>query len=126
MFDAKLTEIANQLVANCREGKEIEGLDRLYDPNAVSVEAAEMQEGGGAETRGRDAIKGKHEWWRGAFEVHSAKIEGPFFHGVDRFGVIFEIDTSNRETKERLLMKEIGIYTVKDGKIIREEFFYNM
>lgn len=126
MFDPKLMETANKLVANCREGREMQGLDELYDANAVSVEAAPMQEGGEAEMRGVDAIKGKHEWWNSAFEVHSANVEGPFFHGPDRFGVIFDIDATNRESKRREPIRELGVYTVRDGKIIREEFFYNI
>ena len=44
----------------------------------------------------------------------------------DRFGAIFHIDVTNRESGQRIKMSEIAVYTVKDGKIAREEFFYSM
>lgn len=56
--------------------------------------------------------------------MHSASAEGPFFHGDDRFSVIFKADTTNRETGERSQMHEVAVFTVADGKIVREEFYY--
>ena len=121
-----LKEVADRLVAHCRNGTEMEGLSTLYAPDAVSVEAADMS-GAGREMRGVDAIRGKHEWWSANHEVHSSTVEGPFLHGDDRFGVIFGFEVTNKRTGERLpSMKELGIYHVADGKIVREEFFYSM
>ena len=37
-----LNEVANQLVALCREGKNLEAVDKLYSPDIVSVEAVDM------------------------------------------------------------------------------------
>ena len=123
MFDSTLMKVANTLVDYCRDGREAEGLKTLYAKDAVSVEALDMG-GQGAETKGLDGIKGKHEWWFGAHDVHSSKVEGPFFHGANRFGVVFDIDVTEKATKQRRKMRELGLYTVKDGKIVREEFFY--
>ena len=119
-----LNEIANQLVAYCREGKEEQGLNELYAKDAVSVEAAPMPGADSAEMQGLDAIRGKHEWWNNTMEVHSASVDGPYPHGDNRFGVIFEMDTTNKETNERSQLKEMAVYTVDNGKIVREEFFY--
>ncbi len=117
---------AEKLVAYCREDNTEAGLNELYHPDAVSVEAMAMPGAGSAESAGVAAIKGKHDWWNSTFEVHSANVDGPYLHGDDRFGVIFEIDATNRENGERSAMKEMAIYTVADGKIVREEFYYNM
>ncbi len=125
MFDSTLTKVANTLVGYCREGKEAQGLNELYAKDAVSVEAADMS-GQGAETKGLDGIKGKHDWWFGAHDVNSQKVEGPFFHGNDRFGVIFDVDVTEKATKQRRKMRELGVYTVKNGKIVREEFYYSV
>ncbi|MEL7491896.1 MAG: nuclear transport factor 2 family protein [Pseudomonadota bacterium] len=124
MFDSKLMEVADTLVANCRAGKEKEGLDALYAPNAVSVEAAAMAEGAPRVFEGLDAIKAKHEQWREMMEEHSSKTDGPYLHGDDKFGVIFELDATDRASGQRMQMKEFGVYTVADGKIVREEFYY--
>ena len=125
MFDAKLMEVGAALVKGCNEGKAVENLDVLYAEDAVSVEAAAMPGGDGRETKGVAGIKGKHDWWDNAHETHSAKAEGPYFHGDDTFSVIFEADVTTRESGERVQMKEVGVYTVKDGKIVREAFHWS-
>ncbi len=118
-----LKEIADELVAGCRKGRAKENLDKLYAEDAVSVEAADAMDMG-RETRGRDAIRGKHEWWDGAHEVSGGSISDPFPHGDDRFAVIFEVQGKVKESGESFDMKEVAVYHVADGKIVREEFFY--
>lgn len=117
-----LGEIAAELVAGCREGRERENLHRLYAADALSVEAADM--GGGAVTAGVAAIVGKHEWWAAHNIVHETTVEGPFLHGDDRFAVIFGMDVEDRATGRRMPFREVAVYHVSDGRIVREEFFY--
>ena len=124
MFDEKLVATANALVGHCRAGTERQGLEELYAPTAVSIEAAEMNPEMGRITEGRDAISAKHDWWDDSTEVHSFTADGPYLHEADRFGVIFEADVTMKASGERWQMKEIGIYTVADGKIVREEFYF--
>jgi hypothetical protein len=115
---------AEKLVAYCREGKEADGLGEYYHPDAVSVEAADM-DGGGREARGLEAIRGKHAWWNENMVVHDHSVEGPFPHGNDRFAVVFEMETSPRAGGERSRMREVAVYqTDPEGRIVREEFFY--
>ena len=45
-------------------------------------------------------------------------------HGEDRFAVIFEVQGKEKASGNAFDMKEVGIYHVADGKIVREEFFY--
>ena len=122
----QLSEIAHKLVALCRDQKEEECLNTLYSNNAVSVEAIVMPGKDSPETVGLNGIRGKHEWWNTMMDVHSSTIDGPFLHGENRFGVIYEFDATNKESKERTAMKELAIYTVEKGEIVREEFFYTM
>ncbi len=117
-------ELADELVAGCREGRARENLDKLYSEDAVSVEA--MDQGMGRESTGLDAIKGKHDWWDSAFEFLGGDITGPMPHGDDRFAVLFQLKAKNKETGEVSEMEEVGVYHVADGKIVREEFFYSM
>ncbi len=125
MFNEKLMQTAQQLVENCKTGKEREGLKTLYADNCVSVEALDM-EGHGREAHGIEAISGKHDWWDNSFEVHSAETKGPYLHGDDKFSVIFSLDATHKESGKRENMEEIGLYTVdQQGKICREEFFYS-
>lgn len=118
-----LQEIADALTAHCKAGTEADALAALYAPDAVSVEATAF-DGGDRETVGIDGIEGKHAWWAENFEVHGGSVDGPFLHGPDRFALIFEIDATHKASGQRSAMKEIGLYTTRDGKICREEFFY--
>ena len=115
-------EIANQLVALCREGKFVDAIHATYSPDIVSVEAAAMP-GTGREVTGLDAVLGKADWWQSNHEVHGATIDDPLVSNV-HFCVRFSLDVTFKPTGQRHLMDELAVYQVKDGKIIREEFFY--
>jgi len=119
-------EIGNQLVALCREGKNLEAINSLYADNVVSVEAAEPQQGGQRTMTGIDAVRGKSEWWQNNHEIHSATVTGPYPHGDDRFATRFTYDITNKPMNMRMQMDEIAVYTVAGGKVVKEEFFYTM
>ena len=122
---AALKEIAEKLVAHCRNGTELDGLQELYADTAESIEAQAMEGTPGRTISGRDGILGKHQWWDENFEVHDASVDGPFLHGDDQFGVIFQLDATHKASGQRSEMKELAIYTVADGKIVREQFYNN-
>jgi ketosteroid isomerase-like protein len=74
------------------------------------------------------AVKGKAAWWESNHEVHKAEVEGPFPNG-DRFVVRFKYEVTAKSgpmAGKRFVMDEAALYTVKDGKITQEEFFYSM
>ena len=118
-----LNEVANELVAGCRENRARANLQKLYSQDAVSVEAMDMG-GMGRETHGLAGIDGKHQWWDDNHTVTGGKIDGPFAHGDDRFAVVFAMQGKNKSDGTTFDMTEVGVYHVKDGKIVREEFFY--
>jgi hypothetical protein len=113
-------EVATKLVDYCRKGEWMKALNDLYGKDIVSVEAQEM-ENMPAEMRGIDQVRGKTEWWEKNMEVHSAKVTGPFV-ARDTFVVGFDIDVTEKASKKRMQLSEVGIYTAKDGKVMREEF----
>jgi hypothetical protein len=113
-------EVANKLVDYCRDGEWMKAVDDLYAKDIVSVEARAI-ENMPAEMRGIDQVRGKTEWWEKNFEVHSATVSGPFV-ARDTFVVQFDVDVTERASNERMQMSEVGIYTVKDSKVAREEF----
>ena len=98
----------------------MEALDILFADDVVSVEAVAMP-GAQQEIKGLAAVKGKHEWWLANHEIH---CDGPWPHG-DRFVVGFQYDVTNKPSGKRMKMDEVGLYTVRNGKIVREEFFYD-
>lgn len=120
-------DVGKKLVELCRKGKESEAVGTLYSQNIVSIEPV-AGPAGPARQQGLAAIKGKGEWWEKNNQVHSREVEGPWPHG-DRFIVRFKYDITAKTgamAGKRMTMDETGLYTVKDGKIVQEEFFYNM
>ena len=110
-------EVAQKVVEFVRKQAWYEALDALYDDNIVSVEA----DPGAPETRGKEGVRGKIDWWVKAMEVHSFKASEPFV-GHDRFVVQYDAEVTDKQSKQRRKLSEVGVYTVKNGKIMREEF----
>lgn len=120
-------EVGQKLVALCREKKNIEAVNTLYAPNIVSIETMAM-ENMPARMEGIDAIRKKNQWWMDNHTIHSSAVSGPFPHG-DRFIVYYNYDVTAKVgpmAGQRMQMEEAALYTVKDGKVAQEEFFYHM
>jgi hypothetical protein len=113
-------EVAKKVVELVRKQAWYEALDTLYDDDIVSVEAFSMGSGS-PETRGKQGVRGKVDWWVNATEVHSFNANGPFV-AHDRFVVQYDADVTDKNSKQRRKLSEVGVYTVKNGKIVREEF----
>jgi ketosteroid isomerase-like protein len=119
-------QIGEQLVELCRQGRNFEAIDALYGDEIVSIEAVDNPNFA-AEVRGLDAVKQKNTWWFDNNEVHSAAVEGPFAHN-DRFAVKYHFDFTRKSEPmlgQRVEFDEVAVYTVQNGKIVREEFYYN-
>src|SRR6266542_281141 len=110
-------DIAKKVVELVRKQASYETLDTRYDDNMLSGEALSMS-GGSPETRGKEAVRGKIDWWVNATEVHSFTANGPFV-GHDRFVLQYDADVTDKNSNPTRHLSEVGIYTVKDGKIIR-------
>jgi len=116
----KTEEVAQKVAELVRKQAWYEALDTLYDKDIVSVEAS-TQDGSSPETRGKEGVRGKIDWWVNAMEVHSFKASKPFV-AHDRFVVQYDADVTDKNSKQRRQLSEVGVYTVKNGKIVREEF----
>ncbi len=120
-------EVAKKLVDLCRQGKAMEAMETLYDPKIVSIEA----HGGPSmpqRMEGLAAIKGKAEWFDKNHQIHKAEVAGPWPHG-DRFIVRFTYEVTPKSgpmAGKRITLDEAALYTAKNGKIVHEEFFYDM
>ncbi|MDJ0977143.1 MAG: nuclear transport factor 2 family protein [Erythrobacter sp.] len=95
-----------------------EGYQAFWSEDIVSLEP-----GDGPMTRveGRDQLLQKHAWWFENTEVHSTTTEGPYVFG-NQFAVRYGMDVTMEG--ERSQMEEVGVYTVEDGKVVEERFFY--
>jgi ketosteroid isomerase-like protein len=112
-------ELAQAFTDLCRKGEFEEAGKRFWSDDIVSKEA---MPGEMAEIKGRKGVEAKGAWWYANHEVHSAKVEGPYVNG-DQFVVRFTMDITPKGG-QRMSMDEVGLYTVRDGKVVEESFFY--
>ena len=116
------TEIAHRLVALCRQGAYETAQNELYAADAVSMEPE------GSPTpnvRGRDAIIAKGKAFVASMEIHGGTVSEPIV--ADSFFTLsMSLDLTPRGGGPRFLMEEICVYEVRDGKIVREQFFYSL
>jgi ketosteroid isomerase-like protein len=115
-------ELARKYVALCKESRHVECLDTLFAEDAVSVEAATPPVGERT-TKGLAALHAKGKWWGENHTLHKSELFGPYPHD-DRFAVRFLYDITHKPSGKRLTRDEVGLFTVAEGKIVREEFFY--
>jgi hypothetical protein len=115
-------QVAEKLVAYCREGKNIDAINELYADGIVSRES----KGSPQElVEGKEAVLAKnHGWYASVAEVHSVSISDPIVTG-DFFAATMEMDVTYKN-HGRMNMKEVAVYEAKDGKIVAEQFFYSM
>lgn len=113
-------EIAADVVALAKAG-DLDAIGAKYwSDDIVSIEG---MDGPMQRLEGRFAVEGKGAWWNGAHEVHGVETHGPFVNG-DQFAVRWVMDVTQKESGNRMTMDEVALYTVKDGKIVEERFFY--
>ncbi len=115
-------EIAEKMVTYNKEGKFPDVYQDLYAEDFVSIE---MPGAPNEIARGMEEVAKKGEWWMKTFEVHSVEVSDPLV-ADDWFAIRYSMDTTNRETGERKQESELGIYQVEDGKVVQEQFFYNL
>lgn len=117
--DHPLVKIGKEVVDHVNSGAASDAplWDRHWHPDFVSIE------GDGREWAGRAAVMEKHKEWGDTVIMHSCTAHGPYIT-PNGFCVRYEIDAESKDGSwPRMKMDEIGVYTVKDNKVVREEFF---
>ena len=115
--------VAAKFMDLCRRGKHFEFMHTFYAPEMISVE------GSGVETVGKAAVIRKSEVFQGSNAIESQDLRGPFFSGdadatSGRFAVYTSIEFTPKAGGPRAKHEEVGLYTVKNDIVTREEFFY--
>lgn len=113
-------EIADDVVAMAKAG-DLDGIGAKYwADDVVSIEAMASPM---AHLTGKDAVIGKQQWWNSAHDVHSVETHGPYVNG-DQFAVRWVMDVTQKDSGQRMTMDEVAVFTLKDGKIAEERFYY--
>ncbi|PTM09237.1 MAG: hypothetical protein DA407_06195 [Bacteroidetes bacterium] len=115
-------EVANKWAEMCRKGENIECIELLYSDNVTSKEMQGFPE---AIVSGKVNVMNKSKiWLDNVEEFHKGVISDPVVAG-NHFTAKMDYDVTFKE-KGRTQMEEVGVFEVKDGKIVNEQFFYDM
>lgn len=117
--------IAKRLVALCREFKYEEAQKELYADDAVSIEPPGAPQGAMGNAKGLKAIIEKGHQFNAMVEsFHGGSVSDPVVAG-NWFSISMVLDATFKG-RGRTKMEEICVYQVKNGKIVSEQFFYDM
>lgn len=116
-------EVANRLVALCREGKYEQVVKELYSPEIVSAEPEGVPN---RIVKGLDAIAEKGKTFESKLEkINKSFISDPIV-AENFFACTMLMNVQFKGAPGPIDMDEVCVYTVKNGKVVREEFFYTL
>ncbi len=119
-----IEQVAKGLVSLCREGQFNEAIEKYYSEGIVSVEAVGNEQMP-AVMEGIQAVKAKSQWWADNHEVHSLEILGPYYN-ENSFSIHLNSEVTFKPTGAKSTLNEVCVYEVKDDKIVKENFFYDV
>jgi hypothetical protein len=113
-------DVANRLVLLCREGKNVDAINELYDDDIVShePEGSPMKEKVGKQA----VLDATNQWYESVQELHGSFVSNPIVAG-NFFACSMKVDATYKE-HGRNTMEELCVFEVEDGKIVSEQFFY--
>ncbi|EIM03302.1 hypothetical protein RHOFW104T7_14355 [Rhodanobacter thiooxydans] len=117
--------VAKRLVELCRKGEHEQAQRELYAQDAVSIEMPGAPAGALGDAQGLEAIYEKGRQFSAMVEaVHASSVSEPVMAG-NWFSVSMTMDVTFRG-RGRVQMAEICVYQVRDGEVVREQFFYDI
>lgn len=116
-------EVANRFNELAQTGQWAAVQQELYAENVVCIEPPHAAAMGMTSVEGLDAIKQKGAAFNQMIEeMHGGYTTAPVVGG-NFFSVAMGMDCTMKGAG-RVKMDEIAVYEVKDGKIVKEQFFF--
>lgn len=113
-------QIANRLIELCRKGQNALAQVELYHDD---IESIESQDSRYKKVKGINKVQRKTAmFFERAKTIHQYEISDPLIV-EDHFCFKMKIDVDIKGLG-RVQLEELCVYHTKDGKIIKEEFFY--
>lgn len=114
------SDVAHQLMTLCRAGEFIKAQTELMASDCKQVEPDHAT---APSVSGLPAILEKEKGFQSAIiEMHRITISEPVIAG-NFFSISMYFDMTLRG-RGRVQLNELGVYEVRKGKIVREQFFY--
>lgn len=113
-------EVANRFYELAQEGRFEDIRTELFSDDAVSIEPAHANL---PSVEGLTAIHQKGLAWNDMVEeMHGGYTNEPIVAG-NHFACTMGMDVTMKG-QERMSMDEVAVYEVRDGKILKEQFFF--
>ena len=121
---AIIDDVARDFTAMLRLGQFEAAGARFWADDITSIEPADLPDGIEAFVHGIDAARAKSRAWFAASRIEDLSIDGPFITG-DQFALFMDMVIVSRASGEGQPFDEIALYTVRNGQITEERYFYD-
>lgn len=113
-------QVADRFYELAKQGRFGQILQELYSPEAKNIEPDDAP---WESMQGLDKIVEKFKAWNDSIAVyHAGQVTKPQVAG-HYFTCTLKMDIT-RKDDSRMVIEEVAVYEVKDGKIVTDQFFY--
>ena len=116
-----VAEVAADFTELWRAGEFGAAGEKYWAEDVVSIEPHDLSDGTAAVCRGIDAVRAKSLRWLATHGIEDLNLDGPFVTG-DQFALFAEMLIAH--AGRRRPHSEIAVFSVRDGKIVEERYFY--
>ena len=110
-------EVAERLVELIRRQRFVQAVEELYASDVSSRENCEPP------VRGFDAVLANNRRWVETVKVERFEVPNYYVDG-DTIVVEMDSDFTHAETGKEFHSEQVGVYKVRDGKIVSSRFYY--
>jgi hypothetical protein len=121
---AAIDDVARDFTAMMRLGQFEEAGERFWAADVRSIEPHDLPGGIAAEVSGIEAARAKTAHWLRSRHIHDLSIDGPFVTG-NQFALFLDMMIADPPSGADQPFTEIAIFTVRDGQISEERYFYD-
>jgi len=118
-----LAEIANDYITMMAASEFLAAAEKYWASDIVALEPDQIEKSDPAIAIGKPAALARLTSWLKANAISELLIDGPFITG-DQFALFIDMEITRLATGMRRPFSEIASYTVRDGQIVEERFFY--
>ena len=117
-------DVARDFTSMLRQGRFVDAGNRYWAEAVTSLEPIDLSTNFPASVSGIDAARGKAQFRFGEGRIEDLGIDGPFITGA-QFALFLDMLITDPATGTARTFTGIAIFTVRDGQIIEERFFYD-
>ena len=121
---ANVHDVARDFTDMLRQGQFVAARERYWAADVRIIEPHDLPGGIAAEKSGIEAARAKTARWLGSRHIHDLSIDGPFVTG-NQFALVLDMMIAGQTGGAGQPFTEIAIFTVRDGRISEERYFYD-